>query len=219
MSEVEISVRGEHEERVPAEEATAQITVRADGPDRGAVVEQLAAAAGPVRDDLRARQDAGALVSWTSSRANVWTERPWSPDGARLDPVHHASVELAATYTDPAALSAWLDEVALRDGVQVDAVVWRLTEATESTARARVAAIAVQRAVERATAYATAIGRESVVPIAIADTGLLSPDTPPSAPRMMRAMATSADAGGPAIELRPEDIVVTASVDARFLAR
>ncbi|WP_159498408.1 SIMPL domain-containing protein [Microbacterium sp. 18062] len=217
MSEVTITVRGDHEERLPAEHGIVRVTVRAEGRERGAVVEQLAATATPIRADLDARHEAGSLVRWTSSRANVWTERPWAPEGTRLAPVHHASVELVATFADPAALSAWVDDLARHDGAQVENVAWELSERTAAAARDRVAAAAVLDAVTRAAAYASALGLSTVTPIAVADTGLLSPESTPSAPRMMRAMA--AEAGGAGIDLRPDDVVVSASVDARFTAR
>ncbi|QEV99702.1 SIMPL domain-containing protein [Microbacterium caowuchunii] len=217
MSDVTVTVRGEHEERIPAEQGVVRVTVHVEGRDRGTVVEQLAALATPVRADLDSRQSAGALLRWTSSRANVWTERPWGPDGARLAPVQHASVEITATFTDPAALSAWVDDLARRDGTQVDGVAWELSDTTAAAARDRVSAAAVRDAVERATAYAAALGLHTVVPLAVADTGLLSPDSPPAAPRMLRAMAVGGAESG--MDLRPEDITVSASVEARFLAR
>ena len=216
MSDVTITVRGEHEERIPAEHGIVRATVHVEGRDRGAVVEQLAALAGPVRADLDARQRADALLRWTSSRAHVWTERPWGHDGVRLAPVQHASVEITATFTDPAALSAWVDDLARREGTQIDSVAWELSEQTAAAARDRVSAAAVRDAVLRATAYASALGLHSVAPTAVADTGLLSPDPTPPGPRMMRAMAVEGGDGG--TEFRPEDVVVTASVEARFTA-
>jgi len=216
MSDVTITVRGDFEERLPAEVGVVRVTLRAEDRDRNSVVEHLAVIADPVRTDLTARQEAGALERWTSSRANVWTERPWAPEGARLDPLHHASVELTVTFRDPAALSAWVDDLARRDGTQVDDVSWKLTDETAAAARDRVAAAAVRDAVTRATAYAAALGRTAVTPVAIADTGLLSPGAPAPGPVMMRAMA--ADASGAGVDLRPDDVVVTASVEARFAA-
>jgi uncharacterized protein YggE len=215
MSDVTITVRGEHEERIAAEVGIVRATVRVEGRDRAAVVDQLAEVAQPIRADLDARRDAGTLQRWTSSRANVWTERPWAPDGGRLDPVHQATVELIATFTDPATLSTWVDDVAVREGVQIDAVTWELSDETASAVRDRVAAAAVLDAVSRAVAYASALGLTNVTPIAVADTGLLASDSAVASPKMMRAMA--ADAGG--VDLRPEDVVVSAGVDARFSAR
>jgi len=224
MSEVTITVRGEHETRVLPEEAVAHLSVRAEGPERGAVVERIAALAAPLRDDLESRKAAGTITEWSSQRVSIWANRPWNNEGKQLALVHYASVEITATFTDFAALSWWISDVAERDGVQVDSVTWRLTPATAKNTEADVAAQAVKVAVDRATAYAGAIGLATLTPLEIADLGLLTHHAEQSAPapKMMRAMAMGAmDAGGagPAVELQPEDIVVSAAVEARFSAR
>lgn len=222
MSEVTITVRGEHETRVAPEEAVAHISIRAEGPERGTVVEKIAAVAAPLREDLTTRKDAGGPSDWSSQRVSVWANRPWNNEGKQLALVHYASVEITATFTDFAALSWWISDVAERDGVQVDNVTWRLTPATAKATDAEVAAQAVKVAVDRATAYAAAIGLATLTPLEIADLGLLTDGSagPAPAPRMMRAMAMSAmdSSGGPTVELQPEDIVVTAAVEARFAA-
>ena len=140
-----------------------------------------------------------ASSEWSSQRVSVWANRPWNNEGKQLALVHYASVEITATFTDFAALSWWVSDVAERDGVQVDGVTWRLTPATAKATEAEVAAQAVKVAVDRATAYAGAIGLATVTPLEIADLGLLThrPETPSPAPKMMRAMAMGAmDAGG-----------------------
>lgn len=131
--------------------------------------------------------------------------------------MHHASLELTAVFTDPASLSAWVDEVSLREGAQIDSVTWRLSDETASLARDRVAAAAVRDAVTRATAYAAALGHSEVTAVAVADAGLLSPDAPTAAPKMMRASFDAAAA--PGVDLRPDDVAVNAVVEARFTAR
>lgn len=224
MSEVVISVRGEHEERFPPEEGVVHLSVRTEGPERGEVVERLAAAAERLRADLTARKEQGDVREWSSQRVSVWADRPWNANGKRLAPVHYASVDFSATFTDFAALSWWVTDVAERDGVQVNGVQWRLTRETAKKAEADVAARAVQVAVDRATAYASAIGRATVTPVEIADLGLMQRPEPvmPLMPRMAKAEAfmAAADAGGggPVVELQPEEIVVTAGVEARFTA-
>ena len=55
MTDVIITVRGESQTLLAPERAVAQVTASLDGPDRGGVVERLAALAGPVRADLDAR--------------------------------------------------------------------------------------------------------------------------------------------------------------------
>lgn len=223
MAEVIITVRGEHETRLVPEHGVAHVTVRTDGPARGAVVERIAALATPVRDDLTARQAASSIVEWSSQRASVWSERPWNNEGKQLAPVHHASVDFTATFSDFAALSWWISELADREGVQVNGVEWRLTPATRATVEREVASEAVRVAVVRATAYADAIGLVSVKPLEIADLGLLSHNEqgPSPAPKMMRAMAVGmmdSAGGSPAMQFEPEDIVVSAGVEARFVA-
>ncbi len=223
MSDVVITVRGEHETRIAPERAIAHLTIRAEGPERGAVVERMSALTEPVRDDLAARKAAGTVAEWTSQRVSVWSERPWSPEGKRLAPVHYASVDFSATFTDFAVLSWWAGEVADREGVQLGWIDWQLTPETRASIERDVAAGAVAVAVARATAYAGAIGLATVTPLEIADLGLLArQDSPESAPPMRMVVAKAqfaADSGGgPAVQLQPEDLVITAAVEARFAA-
>lgn len=219
MSEVTITVRGESQVRVSPERAVAHVTASADGPARGAVVERIAALAEPVRAELAARKAAGSVDDWASQRVSVWSDRPWNTEGRQLDLVHHASVELTATFTDVLALSDWLNGIAAADGLHVGTVEWQLTPKTRARLEREVATDAVAVAVERATAYAQAIGRASVVPVQIADLGLLGDgraDAP--APRMFARAAAMDASASPAIDFRPDDIVVTAAVEARFVA-
>ena len=223
MSEVVITVRGEHETRIAPERAVAHLTIRAEGPERGAVVERMAAFSEPVRDDLATRKESGTVAEWTSQRVSVWSERPWNPDGRRLAPVHYATVDFSATFTDFAALSWWAGEVVEREGVQLGWIDWQLTPETRAATERDVAAGAVGVAVARATAYAGAIGLSTVTPLEIADLGLLARQdspVPEQAPRMLMAKASfAADAGGgPSVQLQPEDIVITSAVEARFSA-
>lgn len=223
MSEVVITVRGEHETRIAPERAVAHLTIRAEGPERGAVVERMAAFSEPVRDDLASRKSAGTVVEWSSQRVSVWSERPWSPEGKRLAPVHYGSVDFSATFTDFTVLSWWAGEVAEREGVQLGWIDWQLTPGARASIERDVAAGAVAVAVARANAYAGAIGLTTVTPLEIADLGLLtSRESAESAaePRMMAKASFAADAGaGAAVQLQPEDIVITAAVEARFTAR
>ncbi|MET0860324.1 MAG: SIMPL domain-containing protein [Microbacterium sp.] len=223
MSDVIITVRGEHEDRFAPEQGIVHISVKAEGRERGAVVERIAALATPLREDLAARKDSGGISEWSSQRVSVWANRPWNDQGKQLALVHYASVEITATFTDFANLSWWVSDIAERDGVQINNVTWSLSPATARATEAAVAAQAVKVAVDRATAYADALGLASVAPLEIADLGLLqrSEAQPSPAPKMMRAMAMGAmdaSGGSPAVEFQPEDIVVTAAVEARFTA-
>lgn len=217
MSDVVITVRGESERRVTAEQAVVRITVRADGPERGPVVERVQRHAETVQDGLVAHQRSGEVSEWNGGRAAVWSERPWNSDGAQLPLVHHAGVDVSATFVDAAALSWWLGDVAESDEVQVVAVDWGLTPGLRARIEREVAADAVRAAVERAQAYADALGEASIVPIEIADLGLLGGRPEQPQPFAARALAAHADTG-PGFSLQPVDVVVSTAVEGRFRA-
>ncbi|MBB2974719.1 hypothetical protein FHX49_000260 [Microbacterium endophyticum] len=220
MSDVIITVRGEHEDRYTPEEGVVRVAVRAEGPERVAVVDEVTAHAAPIRTGLDHRHSAGAVSRWTSERITVWSDRPWNGEGQRSDLVHHASIQFTAIFADASELSSWIEEISTVDTVSVESVVWRLGSVAAARAESDAAARAVSVAVARAKAYAEALGLSSVSAVEVADSGMLSdaPATPssPAALYGMRAMA--ADASSQGLALRPDDIVVSAAVDARFRA-
>ncbi|MBO0979519.1 SIMPL domain-containing protein [Microbacterium sp. SD291] len=219
MSEVTVTVRGEHEARIAPERATVSVAVRAEGPERSSVVARVMSLAEPVRTSITERKDAGTVVDWTSKRLSVRAERPWNGEGKRLAPVYYANVDFTATFAEASELSIWVSDVSPWDGVEVGWVNWHLTPETNARVEREVAAEAVGVAVARAQAYATALGRGEVVPVEIADVGLIAPTAPPAFAGKMRGAAAFAADSAPAMEYEPEEIVISATVEARFLAR
>ncbi|WP_262000821.1 SIMPL domain-containing protein [Microbacterium sp. Mcb102] len=221
MSEVTVTVRGEHEARVAPERATIRVSVRGEGSERTTVVEHVMRLAEPVRGSITERAEEGSVVDWTSKRLSVRAERPWNNDGKRLAPVFYASIDFTATFAEASELSIWVSDISPWDGVEVGWVDWHLTRVTRTQIEREVAAEAVSVAVTRAKAYAGALGLDEVTPLEIADVGLISSgQLMPGAP-MMKArggVAFAADAA-PAMEYEPEEIVISATVEARFLAR
>ncbi|PRB19060.1 SIMPL domain-containing protein [Microbacterium sp. MYb62] len=222
MSEVTVTVRGEHEERIAPERATIHVSVRAEGAERTQVVDNVMRLAEPLRDGLSERAEGdGAVIEWTSKRLSVRAERPWNSEGKRLAPVYYASIDFTATFVEASELSIWVSDVSPWEGVEVGWVDWHLTPATRARTEREVAAQAVGVAVTRAEAYAGALGLTSVTPLEIADVGLMSSGQPTPGPPMMKArggVAFAADAA-PAMEYEPEEIVISATVEARFVAR
>lgn len=220
MSDVTVTVRGEHEARVAPERATISVSVRAEGPERTAVVDHVMTLAEPVRTSITQRADAGGVVDWTSKRLSVRAERPWNNEGKRLAPVYYASIDFTATFVEASELSIWVSDISPWDGVEVGWVNWHLTPETSARIEREVAAQAVGVAVTRAETYAHALGRSEVAPLEIADVGLISSGQPSPAASMLKARgAAFAADSGPAMEYEPEDIVISATVEARFLAR
>lgn len=216
--EVVISVSGSHELRLAAERATVHATVATDGSSRAPVVEHALTLASAVRTGIQTLETAGSVLQWTSKQLSVRADRPWNHEGNQLAPVFYASVEFTVTFADLAELSTWTTDLSTHEGVNVGHIDWHLSPATATSTERKVAAEAVRVAVTRATAYAEALGLHEVVPLEIADAGLLSRrDAQPQgkgAPRVERMMAMSA----PAMEFQADDIIVSATVEARFRA-
>lgn len=221
MSEVTVTVRGEHEARVAPERATIRVSVRAEGSERTSVIDSVTQLTEPVRVSITERVAGGSVADWSSTRLTVRAERPWNAEGLRLAPVYYASIDLTATFLEASELSLWVSDVSAKDGVEIGWVDWHLTPETRTRIESEVAAAAVRVAVTRATAYAAALGLTDVSPREIADVGLISRGAPGApSPTMMKARggALAADSAT-AMEYEPEEIVVSATVEARFVAR
>lgn len=221
MSDVTVTVRGEHEARIAPERATVRLSVRSDGPDRAAVVDEVMRLAQPVRDTITDRAASGVVHDWSSTRLSVRAERPWNNEGKRLAPVYYAGIDFTATFSEATELSLWVSDVSAWDGVEIGGVNWHLTAETRARIEREVAAAAVGVAVTRAEAYAGALGLETVVPVEIADVGLISgPQGASSAPVLKaRAAAFAVADTAPGMAYEPDEIVVSATVEGRFLAR
>ncbi|GAA3925514.1 SIMPL domain-containing protein [Microbacterium soli] len=215
MSDVIITVRGEHELRVAPERATVHLAVSGDGAVQDEVVAAVLAAAAPVREGLEERQRAGTVDEWTSRRLGVHSERPWSSEGRQLAPVHRATVEFTATFSDIPEMSLWVSGVSAEDSVSIGEVRWHLTPQTEAALEREAATLAVGAAVTRARAYAEALGLDDVTPLEITDRGLISTGAP-AQPKavMMRAAMDS----GPVMRFQADEITVSATVEGRFRA-
>jgi Uncharacterized conserved protein len=122
-------------------------------------------------------------------------------------------------FSDFARLTSWLGEVALWDGVTVRGVDWALTEARRQTLTQEARRRAVENAVAKATVYATSLGLSTVRPLAVSDPGMLgdSIQSTNGGNAVYARMSVTAASGG-AVDLKPEDITISARVDARFTA-
>lgn len=221
MTQTTISVQGQYTAWYTPERATVVVSIAFDGPHRNSVFSSATAALESVRETVAGRHDAqsGPITWWSADTLRVWSERPWNAEGAQLDPVHHAALDLTAKFSDFEALAAWIEQIVAISGVHVSGIQWSLTDATYTSATTEVRSRAVKDAVAKATVYAQSIGLATVSATAIADPGMLGDGGSPipvSSDRMMMKSGFAADAA--ALELKPEQIEVSAAVDARFTA-
>ncbi|MEP6843916.1 MAG: SIMPL domain-containing protein [Pseudolysinimonas sp.] len=220
MSETTITVQGSSWIEHAPEQATVRVSISHDGAARQGVFDATTEVAETLGTALRGlhHPTGGPVVSWSSDRISVWSDRPWNNEGLQLPLVYHAIIGVQASFTDFDALAGWVERVATTSGVTVGSLEWELFDATRDALLAQVRAEAVQDAAEKALIYARAAGLTSVRATAIADPGMLGVSDSggndtlmlAGAPRMLKATSS--------IEFTPAELRVSAVVDARFLA-
>lgn len=225
MADTIITVQGEYSAWYPAERATARVTVSFNGPQREPAFNATVEASTTVRSLIEAKFDreAGPVTWWSSDAVRVSSHRPWNKDGKQLPPVYTATISFAVKFKDFAELARWIEAIAELNGATVNSISWDLTEATKTSATVEVRSRAVKDAVAKASVFAQSIGLAQVTAIALADPGMLGDQSSAAAAPPMGAYARSAamktsDGGDSGLELKPEDISVSTTVDARFIA-
>ncbi len=220
MSQVEITVRGEHSAFQPPQRGTVHLTAALEGPREAAAHEGVAEAVRSVTLQVTPLHDpaTGPVTWWASDQLRTWARRPWSNEGKQLPLVFHASAGLQVKFSDFAALSRWVAGVLPVKGVTVQRIEWALTEARKQELTREVRAAAVRDAQRKAQSYADALALGAVVPVALADAGMLHQGLAPTSGNQAVAFVRGAAASsGPEISFAPSDIEVSAAVDARFL--
>lgn len=220
-----ITVQGRHAERYAAERATIHLSVNHDGSKREPVFAEANSTAGTLRSSLTALHDAtvGPVISWSSDAVRVWGDRPWNNEGKQLAMIYHAVINFTAKFSDFDALSRFVESAAATNGVTIGNLEWSLTDERQKTVDSDVRVGAVADAVAKATAYAQAIGLSQVTATAIADPGMLGSVSGVAGGGYELASASRSfmkmdSVGAPQLSLSPEDIEVSAAVDARFIA-
>ncbi len=152
------------------------------------------------------------------------TTSSWRPvnRGRMQPPIYTANATMQADFTDFTALADIAAKFGAIDGLNLDLVEWRLTDATQERAEHEGLTAAVGAAKDRALVMARAAGATSVRCLQLADPGLMSDPSRQAAPvmydamasGMMRGKAMSAEVQG--IEIAPEDLMVAVQVQARF---
>lgn len=220
MSQVEITVRGQHSAFQGPERGTAHLTVALEGPHEAAVHAGVSEALRAVTQRVQPlhRPDEGSVTWWSTDQLRTWARRPHHKDGKQLPLVFHASSDVRAKFRDFAVLSRWLAEVLTITGVRVDRIEWALTEARRQELTGQVRAQAVREAQAKAQAYADALSLGSVTAVALADAGMLGEGLVPQSGHQAMAFTRGVAGGaGADVAFLPQDIEVSAAVDARFL--
>lgn len=214
-----IAVTGRAEERIAPELGTVTLSVGAQGAVRDHVTGRTSTAHERLLAGVRELEASGALESWSAGQLRVWSYRPWNNEGKQLPLVHQASADVEVVFRDLARLGEWVGEAVTVTEVALGGIDWRLTDATRRRVQETAQRAAVADALAKARVYASALGLGEPAPVELADHGMLSAQPLPSAPKAMM-MRTAADLGGgpQGTEFAPAQLVIEASVDARFTA-
>jgi uncharacterized protein YggE len=224
MADIEVTVRGTFSAFLSPQRATVTLTVGHQSGSKSQTYTTTVESANRVTAAVQALSNPseGPVTWWSSQRLRTWTQKPWNKDGKQLPLVYYAAVGVQARFSDFAALAGFLDDVVPLPGVAIDGIAWSLTAVREQEMVAEARNRAVQDAVAKAADYAGALGLHSVLPLAVADVGMLGGDVAfhgggPSGAAYSRGSA-SGDGTDP-LRLEPEDVEICAQVDARFVAR
>ncbi|MBB4934006.1 hypothetical protein F4561_004826 [Lipingzhangella halophila] len=214
-----VRVRGSATLEVEPELVRFTVVVAAQDKDRRLTLERLTRRNDTIRGRIREFGD--AVEDMNSGALRV---QPVLRDG-RGERIrnYHGQVRLHVAMNDFGAMGSLLPELADQELSDVQGPWWRLRPNSEVYVRAR--SRAVREAVERARVYVEALGAQLTGVVELADVGLSSDQgNAPTQQAMgggspMRARGAppgSAEASPPPLNLEPEQIEVSAKLEATF---
>ena len=215
MTPLEITVRGRAERRYPPERATLHLQTTFNDLDSATAHGKAVQLQSEISAELRRLVEAGAATTWHSDNIHVYGQRPWVNGVESPQIVFTTSISISVEFVDFDALATFLTDWAGREGVQVGSISWDVTAENRRLYEDDVRREAVGDAIRKADSYADACRRGPVAVVALADPDMLG-SGPPDAPAPMMARAMYDSAGSGSLELRADDVVVAAAVDARF---
>jgi len=219
---MEISVQGTHEETVRPEIGRLHAIARAEAPGKAEVLRTATEVVHLLQSEFKRLQQAGAVTEIVVRPISTSSWHPVSR-GRQQPAIYRAQASLRADFTDFTALADLAAQFGDTEGLELNWVEWRLTEATRRDLENTCLTRAVEQARDRALVMARAAGVGDVTFVQLADPGLLgerarghaevfSAAAPMGA--MMRGAKMAEELTG--IEIQPEDITVGGVVEARF---
>jgi predicted secreted protein len=222
-----IAVTGSVVHRHRAERGVVHLSLVAEGTDRAAVVAEAETLHARVSEQATGHRRQGAATWWSAQDVTVGPVAPpvrWDADGTSSAPDpdlparFRARSVVVVRFSDFAALSAWVSELARVDGVSVDALEWSLGHDSRAEAERAARVAAVADAVTRAGDYAGALGLSQPVLVAVFEPGLRPGASGGAATFGLARAAMSPAGGGGGFDLAPADIEVHAEISADFTA-
>lgn len=217
---MEISVQGTHEETVQPEIGRLHASAQVEASHKDEVLRTATSVVQRLHAELTRLQEAGKVSQIVVRPITTSSWRPVSR-GRQQPPIYRAHADVRADFTDFASLADLAAHLGALEGLELNRVEWRLTDATRRQLENTCLTRAVEQARDRALAMARAAGESAVAFVKLADPGLLGQRPVVESfggmpqPGMMRSAMMTDDLAG--IEIQPEDLTVNAVVEARFV--
>lgn len=202
----------------PAERGTAHIVISLEGAQRELVVRDSIELHNRVAEAAKLHRERGAATWWSADRVFVSAFKEYVKNSETTVTKHRSRSNIEVKFRDFAVLTEWVSALAETKGVTISGLTWALTQARRVEAEKAARIAAVKDAMTKATDYAYALDLAAPTLQAIYEPGL-RPHVP-MADGTHAGVATRG-AGGTAahyqgLELKPNDIEVTASISADF---
>lgn len=210
-----VAVRGEARLEVDPEIARIGITVTARGTDRRSALDDLTRRNNTVLDLVKSYGE--PVEKLETGAFSITPELTRHGRGERVR-AYHGTVHITAELNDFTALGELTTRLADLDLTRVDGPWWALRPTSPAHGEAR--RQAVLEAVQRARAYAHALGADLAALVELADLGAenaapLAMAAPAGAYRSMTFAGAEEEAAAP-LDLEPQRQTVYAQVNARF---
>jgi uncharacterized protein YggE len=226
---VTITVSGHADRQFAPNRCTLHVSVHSDGSTRDKASEPVTAAVATVTDLVKALQEQpeSPLKRWSLDQLRHDRYRPYHREAKKLPWVYSSTASIKVTFKDFSVLGAFIDQVSEIEAVSVGRIHWWLSRKAQAKRTAQVRDLAVRNALAKAQGYTQGLGYSDFNAVAIADPGMLGLDTGgshfESDGGIPRAMDVSGAPPGDfedrqVIELEPDRITISASVEARFEA-
>lgn len=233
-----IKVNGGASHKIQAEEGKVRISLRTSGPTRAEALSSAAVTHKALTSTAQQHVDGGAATRWDAESVTVWrstapVERASEGEPA-AQPVteYRAGGSIQVVFRDFAALGAFVAEAGALTDVDVDGVIWQVTDETRRQVEREVRVAAGKDAAARAAAYADALGLGVPTLDELVEDQVDFMFGGPrrrairKTPRGMQSLSATTADGGDALEeaeterftLRPSEMTVSAEVSAVFTA-
>ena len=213
-----IFVRESVDHYEPPQRATVHLSVKSTGLNREHVHAQVSDVLSEVRAQIESLHDKqeGPVTWFAVSKARTWSWK--DDDGVKFS----EEVGVKVKFCDFSRMGAWMNSVLAFKGVRVWTIEWSVTEYRKKELETWLRQRAVRSAKDKAEQYASALGLHVSSVKTVADEGLLEKNTAGGASSAVigrgRAGVGRGKESSDTYQFTPEDVRMSASIEAEFLA-